>query len=168
MARRTGRHPFSRVGAWPEDREHVQDSTLGYYAPAIDPSVCIRSHVTIDAGVERPTTIGARTFVMAHVHVGHDCLVGDEVELATGCVLGGYSEIADRAKIGINATILPYRKVGADAVVGAGAVVTEDVPAGATVVGNPARRLLRRNSVPHSERGSVPPPSLPYEMVVTG
>lgn len=47
--------------------------------------------------------------------------------------------------IGANATILPGLRIGAGAMVGAGAVVTRDVPPGATVVGNPAKALTKRN-----------------------
>jgi UDP-2-acetamido-3-amino-2,3-dideoxy-glucuronate N-acetyltransferase len=43
--------------------------------------------------------------------------------------------------IGVNASILPMRKVGAGARIGAGAVVTHDVPAGETWIGNPARKM---------------------------
>ena len=43
------------------------------------------------------------------------------------------------AFVGAGATILPRIRIGADAVVGAGAVVTRDVPSGVTVVGNPAQ-----------------------------
>ena len=49
--------------------------------------------------------------------------------------------IENRASIGSGATILGGLTIGADSTVGAGAVVTRDVPPGATVVGNPAREL---------------------------
>ena len=45
------------------------------------------------------------------------------------------------ASIGANATVLPGVTIGEGAMVGAGAVVTRDVPAGATVIGNPARKV---------------------------
>lgn len=51
--------------------------------------------------------------------------------------------VRKRASIGANATILPGVEVGEGAMVGAGAVVTKNVPAGATVVGNPAKVIKR-------------------------
>jgi acetyltransferase-like isoleucine patch superfamily enzyme len=55
--------------------------------------------------------------------------------------------IEARAKIGANTTILPGIRIGAGALVGAGAVVTADVPAGAVVVGNPARILKQVSEI---------------------
>lgn len=151
---RTGRHPNSRVGGSPEAREWIDDPCLPSVCPKIDPTSYLSAFVTVDAGCERATTIGARAFLMQHSHVGHDALIGADVELATGCVIGGFAEIGDGAHIGINATVLPYRKVGEGATVGAGSVVTRDIPAGETWCGNPARPI-ERNPVPFSERRMV-------------
>ena len=50
---------------------------------------------------------------MKKVHVGHDCLVGDHVELAPGTVVGGSAVIEDGVKVGMNATILrPWYVLG--------------------------------------------------------
>jgi len=59
--------------------------------------------------------------------------------------------IEDGASIGANATILPGIRIGRGAMVGAGAVVTRDVPAHATVVGNPARVIKRGEVRPASD-----------------
>jgi len=54
------------------------------------------------------------------------------------------------AKIGANSTILPGVVIGEDALIGAGSVVVRDVPAGAVVVGNPARMVSQISDLPYS------------------
>ena len=56
--------------------------------------------------------------------------------------------IEKRAKIGANTTILPGVRIGTDALVGAGAVVTVDVPPGAVMAGNPARIIKYVTQIP--------------------
>jgi acetyltransferase-like isoleucine patch superfamily enzyme len=57
-----------------------------------------------------------------------------------GCVI-----IGDNVFVGAGATVLPRLQIGKDSTIGAGAVVTKNVPAGATVVGNPANPINRYN-----------------------
>ena len=84
-------------------------------------------------------TIGPHSFLCCSATVDHDTILGRNVYLSPGCNLCGAARICDDAFVGVGAVVLPNVTVGRGAIVGAGAVVTRDVPNYATVVGNPAR-----------------------------
>lgn len=122
--------------------------------------------------VQRGAAIGAACKIQSHTFICGGVRIEDEVFVGHGVVFvndkhpratdaaGSLQGEADwellptvverRASIGSGATILGGVRIGAGATVGAGAVVVSDVPAGATVVGNPARVL------PGRETGSAP------------
>ncbi|MBJ8419823.1 acetyltransferase [Acinetobacter courvalinii] len=82
-------------------------------------------------------------------YVAHDCVIGDYVTFAPGAKCNGNIHIEDHAYIGTGAVIkqgTPDKPlvIGKGAVVGMGAVVTKSVPAGVTVIGNPARILEKK------------------------
>jgi UDP-2-acetamido-3-amino-2,3-dideoxy-glucuronate N-acetyltransferase len=113
--------------------------------------------------VENDTTIGARTKIQAHAYVTAYSTLEEDVFIAP-CVATTNDNFMGRterrhelrrgptirrgARIGGAAVLLPGIEVGEEAFVGAGAVVTKDVPARAVVVGNPARRI---REVPEDE-----------------
>jgi acetyltransferase-like isoleucine patch superfamily enzyme len=84
------------------------------------------------------TTISSHTFVCTFVEIGNDCFVGHGVMFTNDRLLNeGNSEktkIGNNVKIGSNATILPVT-IGDNAVIGAGAIITKDIPPGAVVYG---------------------------------
>lgn len=101
-------------------------------------------------GIEiHPAAEIGRRFFIDHGHgvvIGETAVVGDDVTMFHGCTLGGTSQkrekrhptLEDGVTLGAHATLLGPITVGEDANVGAGAVVVDPVPAGATAVGVPA------------------------------
>ncbi len=88
--------------------------------------------------------IGAYVYTHHHVHIGHDAVLGNFVSVASGTLIGGGAQISEGADFGLGATVLPNLRIGCWSRIGAGAVVTKDVPENVTVVGVPARVVSQR------------------------
>jgi len=100
------------------------------------------------ASVGKNCKISSHTFICEGVHIGDNVFIGHGVmfindkcpKINDPTWKPAYTRIADNVSIGSGATILPVT-IHEDATIGAGAVVTRDVPANTTVVGNPARNI---------------------------
>lgn len=107
---------------------------------AIAEGAALSPFVTITSNIQ----IGKCFHANLYSYVEHDCVIGDFVTFAPGVKCNGNIHIEDHAYIGAGAMIkqgTPDQPlvIGRGAIVGMGAVVTKSVPAGVTVVGNPAR-----------------------------
>ena len=97
--------------------------------------------------------IGEGTMIDMGAVLGGRAIVGNRCHIGAGTVLAGVVEpasatpvvIEDDVMIGANAVVIEGVRVGRGAVVGAGAIVIKDVPAGAVVVGNPARIIKMKD-----------------------
>ena len=87
-----------------------------------------------DAGVTR---VGDDNWIMAYVHVAHDCQVGSHAVFANNATLAGHVEIGDWTILGGFVGVHQFVKVGAHVMAGISSVVTQDVPPYVTVAGNP-------------------------------
>jgi maltose O-acetyltransferase len=101
----------------------------------------MRGEEHVDRLVAEGLELGPRVFVARGVHLHPPSLisVGEGSGLSPGVVVLGRAVIGRRVFVGAGAVILPGAVLGDDAIVGAGAVVSGPVPAGAVVVGNPAK-----------------------------
>ena len=111
----------------------------------IDEGAALSPFVSITSNIK----IGKCFHANLYSYVEHDCVIGDYVTFAPGVKCNGNIHIEDHAYIGTGAVIkqgTPDKPlvIGKGAVVGMGAVVTKSVPAGVTVVGNPARILEKK------------------------
>ena len=136
VAKKCERDGILPVSVIAENATFLDENQLGEGA-----IFCNYSHVTSNA------RIGKYFHANIYSYVAHDCVIGDFVTLAPAAKINGNVVIEDFAYIGTGAIIKQGRPgqpiiIGAGAVVGMGAVVTRHVPAGVTVVGNPARPLI--------------------------
>lgn len=125
-------------GAVPRQLRDITARTLDHNRVGEGAILCAFTTITVNA------TIGRFFHLNLYAHVAHDCVIGDFVTFAPRASCHGNIHIGDHAYIGAGALLKqgnPGRPltVGEGAVVGMGAVVLQDVPPGATVVGNPAR-----------------------------
>lgn len=120
------------AAVWSKHAVSMDDVVIGDGA-LVSPFVTFTSNIQI----------GRCFHANIHSIVEHDCILGDFVTFAPGVRCNGNVTIGDFAYVGAGATIRQGLAIGARAVIGMGAVVTKDVPAGATVIGNPARPLIK-------------------------
>lgn len=116
-------------------------SDIGSYDVEIGEGCNILSGAVISNSV----TLGKANIIYYNSIITHDVITGDFVEISPGVKLLGRSMIGDLATIGTNAIVLPNVKIGKNSIIGAGSVVTKDLPDNCIAVGIPAKIIKMNN-----------------------
>ena len=126
---------FGSIGAEPQDKKYHGEPTR----LVIGNGNTFRENVTINRGTVQDrgeTTIGDDNWIMAGVHIAHDCVVGSHTIFANASALAGHVQVHDWAILGGYTLVHQFCRIGAHSFCGMGSVINQDVPDFVVVSGN--------------------------------
>lgn len=128
---------FCSIGGAPQDKKYGGEPTR----LDIGDGNTIREFCTLNTGTVQDlgvTRIGDDNWIMAYVHVAHDCQVGSHTIIANAVQLGGHVQLGDWAFLGGLSGVHQFVRVGAHAMTGFQTRLSQDLPPFVTASGNPA------------------------------
>ncbi len=126
------------IGGEPQDKKYAGEPTR----LVIGDRNTFRESVTVNCGTTQDrgiTAIGNDNWIMAYVHVAHDCIVGNQTIMANCVQLAGHVHVGDWVILGGFTGVHQFCKIGAHAMAGVGSVVLKDIPPFVMVSGNSAQ-----------------------------
>ena len=129
---------FASVGDAPQDKKYGGEPTL----LEIGANNTIREFCTINRGTVQGggvTRIGDDNWIMAYVHVAHDCQIGSRTVFANNAQLAGHVVVSDDAILGGFTVVHQFVRIGAHSITGMGTIVLQDIPPYVKASGSPAR-----------------------------
>ena len=130
-------YQFASIGDDPQDKKYADEPTK----LIVGDRNTIREFCTISRGTTQDkgeTVIGDDNWIMAYVHIAHDCVVGDKTIMANNATLAGHVHVGDWVIFGGFSGAHQFCHVGAHSFIGMYAGVNRDVPAYAMMFGTPA------------------------------
>ena len=127
---------FASLGAQPQDKKYAGEPTR----LSIGNRNTIREFCTFNTGTSQDagvTRIGDDNWIMAYVHIAHDCVVGNNTILANNATLAGHVHLGDWVILGGLTGVHQFVKIGAHAMAGFASRVAQDVPPFMMIEGNP-------------------------------
>jgi UDP-N-acetylglucosamine acyltransferase len=131
-------YPFASVGSIPQDLKYKGEAS----ELVIGDGNAIREYVSLNpgtAGGGMVTSVGDQNLLMMYCHIAHDCHVGNRNIIANGATLGGHVTIEDSVIVGGLVGIHQFVRIGTGAILGAGSMVSKDVPPYCNATGDRAR-----------------------------
>jgi UDP-N-acetylglucosamine acyltransferase len=130
-------HAFNSIGGPPQDKKYAGEPTR----LEIGDNNMVREYCTLNTGTVQDsgvTRIGSNNWLMAYVHIAHDCVVGDNTIFANNAQLAGHVIVGDWVILGGMTGVHQFVKIGAHAMTGGGTILVQDVPPFVMGAGNPA------------------------------
>ncbi len=130
-------YQFASVGDDPQDKKYAGEPTR----LVIGDRNTIREYCTLSRGTAQDrgeTVIGDDNWIMAYVHVAHDCVVGNQCIMANNATLAGHVHLGDWAICGGFSGVHQFCRIGPHAFLGMYSVINRDVPAYVLVSGQPS------------------------------
>jgi len=127
---------FVSIGEANQDKKYNNEPTR----LVIGSNNTIREYCSLNRGTVQDkgvTTVGDNNWLMAYVHVAHDCVVGSNTTIANCTQLAGHVEVGDWATLGGFTGVHQYVKIGQHVMCGVSSVVLMDIPPYVTCGGNP-------------------------------
>jgi len=131
-------YPFTSIGLPPQDLKYKGEKT----GVKIGNDNIIREYITIhraSVGGDGETTIGNKNFLMAYVHIAHNCKIGNSVIMSNVATLAGHVMVEDYAYIGGLVAVHQFTRIGAYTMVGGFSGVGQDIPPYVTASGARAK-----------------------------
>lgn len=131
-------HSYAVIGSPPQDKKYANEPT----ALIIGDNNTIRECVTINTGTVQDsalTWIGSNNWIMAYVHIAHDCVIGNHTTIANATQLAGHVHVNDWVILGGLTAVHQFCRIGAHAMTGAGTVLLQDLPPYIMAQGYPAK-----------------------------
>lgn len=128
---------FSSLGEIPQDKKYANEPTR----LEIGDNNTIREFCTFNLGTIQDggvTRVGNNNWMMAYVHLAHDCQVGNNTIFANNAQLAGHVQVDDFAILGGFTVVHQFCQIGGHAITGMGTILFQDIPPYVTVSGNPA------------------------------
>lgn len=120
-------HPFAVVGHQPQDTKFGGEPSF----TQVGDETIVREHASIHRGTMpgSTTTVGRRCFLMSTAHIGHNCMVGDDVIMANGALLAGHCQVGAHAFLSGNVGVHQFCRIGEYVMLGGAAnAIRHDVP----------------------------------------
>ena len=145
-------YPYTTLGLASQDKKYHGERS----ETRIGDRNTIREFVTIHrgtAGGGLSTSVGDDNWIMSHVHIAHDCIIGDQTVLSHGVVIGGHVHVGDWAVLGGGSAIHQFCRIGRHSMIGGYSVITQDVLPFSMTVSPRENKIFGANAVGLERRG---------------